>query len=108
MICTFSLNKLIYTNIVFLFQDAGETIIELPQNQSGKYFFLIHTYNFLKWYSIQQNNVRNPQLSVLSIWTGTAVIYDVEVTERGAGINKKSHCHGRFILFHVNCVCINK
>uniref|UniRef100_A0A8W8NP96 Uncharacterized protein n=1 Tax=Magallana gigas TaxID=29159 RepID=A0A8W8NP96_MAGGI len=40
--------------------DAGETIIELPQNQSG-----------------------------------TAVIYDVEVTDRGARINKKSHCHDK-------------
>lgn len=28
-----------YTNIFFLFQDVGETIIELPQNQSGKYIF---------------------------------------------------------------------
>lgn len=40
--------------------DVGETIIELPQNQSG-----------------------------------AAVIYDVEVTERGARINKKSHCHDK-------------
>lgn len=56
MICTSSLNKLIYTNIFFLFQDAGETIIELPQNQSGKYFFF-DTYNQFFKNDIQFNKI---------------------------------------------------
>lgn len=32
----------------FLFKDAGETVIQLPQNQSGKYIFFGYIYIILK------------------------------------------------------------